>query len=66
MKQEAEEILKINVSTYKCKRAKRMVLDELDGSFSNTGKSTYNVSHVTFHAMVLVCLCLDCGALLIN
>lgn len=30
---EAEEILKINVSFQKCKRAKRMVIEELDGSY---------------------------------
>ena len=33
MQAEAEEILKINVSFQKCKRAKRMVIEELDGSY---------------------------------
>ena len=30
---EAKELLKINVSLYKCKRAKRMIIQELDGSY---------------------------------
>ena len=33
MKKEVEEVLKINVSLFKCKRAKRKVIQELDGSY---------------------------------
>ena len=33
MMAEAEENMKINVSFQKCKRAKRMIIEELDGSY---------------------------------
>ena len=33
MKDEVEEVLKVNVSLFKCKRAKRKIIQELDGSF---------------------------------
>ncbi|CAH9070537.1 unnamed protein product [Cuscuta europaea] len=33
MKEEAEKKLKINVSLYKCKRAKRLIIQEMDGSY---------------------------------
>ena len=33
MQDEAKELLKINVSLHKCKRAKRMIIQELDGSY---------------------------------
>ena len=33
MKDEAKNVLKINVSKYKCKKVKRKVIQELDGSF---------------------------------
>ena len=33
MQDEAKELLKINVSLHKCKRAKRMIIQELYGSY---------------------------------